>query len=226
MDKPDFFEFLEYHNSRFRGVKVWVGESRETTEAWYQVLRHLSLEEARTASQMMFEREDLQPRGYHGQPAILRRLGLSVRAPVTSPVSEDRSSPRYYCKDCEDTGGFHVWSDGAFEYVTAHGELPSDLRYNSGLSRPVRCTCNANACLSPKIPIFARGMVRWRPADVEPLIESVAAGQRRWFSETLPQRADVDKTLLRRPPSMFDNNGRYIHPDRTISFSTQPEGSD
>ena len=217
MDKPDFFKFLDFHDSRFRGVKAWVGENKETAEAWYQAIRQLSLSEATTASQTIFERDDLQPRGYHGHPAVLRRIGLSVRIPAGGESTRDWSSPRYACPNCEDTGGFHVWADPAFEYVEEHGELPSDLCYHTKMSLHVRCTCDAKVLLSRKLPVFGHNMIRWSPNNLDPLIESVAAGQRRWFTKKLQQRDSVDELVVKSPPENYDDNGRYIHKDPRMS---------
>lgn len=115
MTYDEFQTWLAFHKSCFTGIDAWltkvvVGENAPTMKAilgrWYEVLKDVSLRDAKNATMKIYSGEALEPKGYDRHPAAIRLIAGKHR-----PRRDYNTLPKvvngeyaYRCVACEDTG--------------------------------------------------------------------------------------------------------------------------
>lgn len=204
MTKDEFNEWLTYHGARFLGIGPWLTKAngkngmpdrQDVLHAWSYVLRELTLDEAKKATDDLYcLPEDKQPRSFDRHPVAVRDLaGHRRRGERTA-----KWHPRFVdgievfdCLLCRDTGGVQV----------VHPQTISDVRAGRGpemvaepTKRPIYdavagCTCK-----------HAQGMgwdVTYKEATFLPTPENWG-----WMS-LAPKVACIQEWLATRKPAGY-----------------------
>ena len=196
MTDKEFNEWMNYHESAFKGVKTFVYEDENRIRLWASAMRSISLDSAKAATKQMLERSDFQPQGFSKHIGMIRVLAYTPPRQMTDQINWQ--APRFKCLKCEDTGIVYVWSQVAVNSVRDTGDVPKDKRYHRKASQPIRCECengdnrgvgdeHGNMRLSK---LSEASFVLWNPLDTEELRKSVVGGRRKW--KEIPGYSEFD----------------------------------
>ena len=139
MTKFEFLDWFAYHCSRFTGMQPWLDKQPneiEVMRAAYGVLRNVSLDAAKAASDQMHGGDpDTLPKGYDRHPAAIAAIARRNR-PASRPTYHD-GQQTVSCRDCGDYGFVHCWHPASLKKLAA-GETA-----NLGGACVVPCHCAA-----------------------------------------------------------------------------------
>ena len=146
MKIDEFSEWLDYHAAGFTGLKPWLrkmpADDRDgVRDRWQKVLAYVDIDDARAASDEMFESAD-QPRSFDKHPSAIRAIAAKRSSTRTS--GDDR--PRYIdgeevfrCLDCKDTGSRTIWHRKTVKVVRAGKAIARGFYYTAACA----CLCEA-----------------------------------------------------------------------------------
>lgn len=167
MTREEFREWLSHHRAAFTGLSAWIaklpepGRQREgeptradVLAAWYAVLRHCELSDAREATDRMAAGQIEEPRGWDRHKTTIaqeaRRLAAERnRHRSTGAGTRPRyaeGEPTYRCRECLDSGVIPIWHPVAVTAACAtldgaeRGQLGQPFTLYEAAAR---CSCQA-----------------------------------------------------------------------------------
>lgn len=115
MTNSEFAVWFEHHTAAFPNIGEWMTglpDTQRTIAHWRRCLDGVTLDEAKAATDEMFESEEHQPRGYAQHAPRIRKLAVDSRP----DQGAQRDAKRYIgnelvcdCRLCKDSGYVTVW---------------------------------------------------------------------------------------------------------------------
>jgi len=123
MTRDEFNDWFLYHAACFTGIHTWLrkvpGKPREgqpgradVLAAWARALSRTDLDDAKAATDKLFEGAEEPPRSYEKHPAAVAAIARKIRG----KRGDDSSGPRYidghetfHCTRCQDDGRVFCW---------------------------------------------------------------------------------------------------------------------
>src|SRR5574340_134248 len=120
MTQDEFYEWVEYHKSKFTGIAQWLhrlptlGLNRDDVmTSWYRTLSHCTLDDAKAATDKLGSDEEPEPKGWDRHPLAIAGICKQARraaAPRHAPLTRIRDGhAEYTCHVCRDRGDIEVW---------------------------------------------------------------------------------------------------------------------
>jgi len=153
MNRAEFDEWFRDHTACFRSLSDWfakLGAQRatETVDAWFRVLRRLDLEDAKRATELLFDGTETEPKSRDKIPAavaaISRRLASRRRQDEDRERWRSAGDETVACLACNDSGSRLCWHPATMQ-AAADGRFPGDPTTCDGAAYcvSVPCTCKA-----------------------------------------------------------------------------------
>lgn len=151
-------EWLPYHVAKFEGIVGWmrklagvisdgkIGATRtDVMTSWHRTLARYSVEEAKTATDLMGGEEFPEPRGYYKHPLSIAHICKKLRGGSGKP-SKRQQGPRvmsdgtesFTCPVCRDWGLVTIYHPKTVNQCRQAREIARRYVYTA----TARCSCN------------------------------------------------------------------------------------
>ena len=147
----EFKVWLKHHTNRFTSLADKVS-STEPAKAWYQVLKHIDLGDAKQISDDMFSGVEDAPRWVDSHPKAIRAIANKKKYGEGNINKDHPEKPKekvidgrtvFTCSSCQDTGLVTVWSPVAMR--AARAVIRKEAEWNNAKhirKCSVACVCN------------------------------------------------------------------------------------
>ena len=163
MTHAEFSQWLGYHSARFTGVTGWLAKfparprfegdptQVEIRDAWFDVLKHCELGDAKQASDALNRGDEELPKTFDDHPRYVRRIAGVIRGQRLQSAGRRRfidGEETVKCRECQDAGNLQAWHSIAVKAARKgdlfHPTLNPDAR-GQPYTTCVRCNCDAGA---------------------------------------------------------------------------------